>query len=151
MQSLAWAASRCVTAWGLLRSANKKPGHRELFRHSRESGNPGRTHVISKGWVAAFAGMTNVSLMHGNTTAFSIQGGSADGRCELAMTMASNDRRYSAASAIDIVGRRLRVPTAISYACPAWNSVASMNGLAINCIDTGSPPAPNPVHTLIAG
>ena len=89
MQSLAWAASRCVTAWGLPRSARK--------------------------------------------------------------TMASNDRRYSAASAIAIIGRRLRVPTAISYACPAWNSVASMNGLAINCIDTGSPPAPNPVHTLIAG
>ena len=62
-----------------------------------------------------------------------------------------NDRRYSAASAIAIMGRRLRVPTAISYACPAWNSVASANGLAINCIDTGSPPTPNPVHTLIAG
>jgi hypothetical protein len=56
-----------------------------------------------------------------------------------------------AASGIAIVGRRLRVATAVSYACAALNSSGSANGLAISWVHTGNPPAPKPLHTLMAG
>ena len=63
-----------------------KPGRRELIRHSRESGNPERTHVISNGWVPAFAGMTKVPGDGGNSLRFYPGESAYAGRCELAMT-----------------------------------------------------------------
>ena len=54
---------------------NTKPSRCKLSRHSRAIGNPGRRRVTSKGWVPAYAGMSKVPLMRGDTTSVSSRAG----------------------------------------------------------------------------